>query len=259
MGKLYFKYGVMGACKSAEALMTKYRYSEIGKEYLFCKTRRDDRDGARVVKSRIGLEATNVPFLDEILSAGYDYTGIDCIIVDEIQFASKEEIDKLAFICDTFNIPIICYGLKTDFKGNLFEGSKRLFEIADKLEEIKQVCWCGKKALFNARVINGKMVTEGEQIVIGGDNKYVALCREHYVKGAITHKVFSDIKEDTELSAFCKKEAIYRLSECYKKDESFVKEHFNEVAEIIRNVIDNHSSLYDSIDIQIEKYLDTES
>lgn len=197
MAKLYFKYGVMGACKSAEALMCKYRYEEIGQNCVFCKPRTDTRDGERKVRSRIGLEADNLLFLDELL---YDdeesiseemmdkIARADVIIVDEAQFATKEQIDKLAKIyCDDCDVPVICYGLKTDFLGNFFEGSKRLFEIADKLEEIKQICWCGRKALFNARLSDGKIVRRGEQINLGGDDKYVALCRKHYNRGVITN------------------------------------------------------------------------
>lgn len=182
MSKLYFKYGVMGASKTAEALMTKFRYEEIGQKCLFCKSEVDARDGERTVKSRIGLSAENVMLLNEIFSID-DFSKYDVIIVDEAQFATKEQIDSLALICDKYGIPVICYGLKSDFLGNLFEGSKRLFEIADKLEEIKQICWCGRKALFNARIVNGSVSTTGNLLELGGDDKYVALCRKHYISG----------------------------------------------------------------------------
>ena len=195
MAKLYFKFGCMGASKTAEALMTRYRYEQIGKNWLFAKTSLETRDGARVIKSRIGLSYDNVLYLDEVLGMA-DYSDYDCIIVDEAQFSTKEQIDQLSFIVDAFDIPVICYGLKTDFKGEFFEGSKRLFEIADKLCEIKQICWCGRKAIFNAKIVNGRMVTQGEQIDIGGDEKYVALCRKHY-----NLRDFKPSNEDEKLSS----------------------------------------------------------
>ena len=112
----------------------------------------------------------------------------DVILVDEVQFIKSEYIDKLAYIADEKNIPIICYGLRTDFTGHLFEGSKRLMELANKIEEIPTVCWCGKKAHFNARIHDGKIVKKGNIIELGGNDSYVSLCRKHFTEGLISYK-----------------------------------------------------------------------
>ena len=182
MAKLYFRYGAMGSSKTANAIMVQYNYQERGQNALMLKPCLDDRDGARVVASRSGLTSPcrYVEELDDI-----DISQYDCVIVDEAQFMTKNQIEKLVKIVDYFHIPVICYGLRTDFQGNLFEGSKWLLAWADTIEEIKTVCWCGRKATCNTRVINGRVTKEGAQIMLGGNESYVALCRFHWQRGEL--------------------------------------------------------------------------
>ncbi len=188
MSKLYFYYGAMGASKTAQALMAKFNYEQKGQRVILCKPDTDTRDGATKIRSRIGLEA-DCELLSEICNKDESYfDGIDCIIVDECQFATKEQIDILSDIADFKEIPVICYGLRTDFKGNLFEGSKRLMEIADKISEIKVTCFCGRKALFNARYNENGIVRSGAQVQLGADDSYVGLCRLHYKMGLLKYK-----------------------------------------------------------------------
>ena len=115
-----------------------------------------------------------------------DWKNLDCIIIDEAQFLTKEQVDKLALIVDSYDLPVMCYGLRTDFMSNLFPGSKRLMEIADKIEEVPTVCWCGRRAHFNARVVGGKIVREGEQVMLGGDEAYISVCRRHFRSGEVS-------------------------------------------------------------------------
>lgn len=178
MAKLYFKYGVMGASKTAEALMTRFRYEQTGQKAILVKPDIENRDGERTISSRIGLSAECILF-SELKNLKLDDCSV--IIVDECQFLSKEDVDFLAKLVDSKSIPVICYGLRSDFRTNLFEGSKRLFEIADDISEIKTVCHCGKKAIINARLnSDGKIVSDGDVIVMGSDNTYISLCRKHY-------------------------------------------------------------------------------
>ena len=178
MAKLIFRYGAMGSSKTANALMVRYNYTEKGKKVVLLKPRCEDRDGAKIIKSRIGLEEP-CEFAEDFLA---DYSGehYDCIIVDEVQFLAPEIIDRLSDLVDAHGITVICYGLRTDFQSHLFPGAKRLMELADDIEQIKTICWCGKRAQFNARLLNGEMVTEGEQVQLGGNESYTALCRKHY-------------------------------------------------------------------------------
>ena len=182
MAKLYFRYGAMGSSKTANAIMVQYNYQERGQNALMLKPMLDNRDGARFVGSRSGLSApcAYVEELDDM-----DLSVYDCIIVDEAQFLKKAQVQKLVDIVDDMNIPVICYGLRADFQGNLFEGSLWLMAWADTIEEIKTVCWCGRKAITNARVSGGKVVKAGEQIVLGGNESYVALCRKHWARGEL--------------------------------------------------------------------------
>ena len=182
MAKLYFRYGAMGSSKTANAIMVQYNYQERGQNALMLKPRLDSRDGARTVGSRSGLNAPcrYVEELDAI-----DLTAFDCVIVDEAQFLTRAQVQRLTDIVDDMNIPVICYGLRADFQGNLFEGSQWLMAWADSIEEIKTVCWCGKKAIMNARVAGGKVIKTGEQIVLGGNESYVALCRRHWSRGEL--------------------------------------------------------------------------
>ena len=182
MAKLYFRYGAMGSSKTANAIMVQYNYQERGQNALMLKPMLDNRDGARVVGSRSGLTAPCY-FVEELDTI--DLSSVDCIIVDEAQFLKKEQVQRLVDIVDDRNIPVICYGLRADFQGNLFEGSHWLMAWADTIEEIKTVCWCGRKATTNARLMNGKVVKSGAQIVLGGNESYVALCRKHWAKGEL--------------------------------------------------------------------------
>lgn len=182
MAKLYFRYGAMGSSKTANAVMVQYNYQERGQKALMLKPRLDNRDGERVVGSRAGLHAA-CSYMEEIDQLPLrDY---DCVIVDEAQFLKKAQVERLVEIVDQMNIPVICYGLRTDFQGNLFEGSQWLLAWADTIEEVKTVCWCGKKATCNARVAGGRVIKSGEQILLGGNESYVALCRKHWTLGEL--------------------------------------------------------------------------
>ena len=182
MAKLYFRYGAMGSSKTANAIMVQYNYHERGQNALMVKPRLDSRDGERIVGSRSGLSAPCI-YMEELDSV--DLSAYNCIIVDEAQFLKKEQVAQLVKIVDEMNIPVICYGLRADFRGELFEGSTWLMAWADTIEEIKTVCWCGRKATCNARVVDGKVAREGEQIVLGGNESYVALCRRHWKTGEL--------------------------------------------------------------------------
>lgn len=178
MAKLIFRYGAMGSSKTANALMVRYNYFEKGKKVKLLKPATENRDGEKIIKSRIGL-AEPCEFAEDFLES-YNGEYYDCIIVDEVQFLAPDVIDKLSDLVDTYGITVICYGLRTDFRSELFPGAKRLMELADDIEQIKTICWCGKRAHFNARILNGQMVTEGEQVQLGGNESYTSLCRKHY-------------------------------------------------------------------------------
>ena len=182
MGKLYFRYGAMGSSKTANAIMVRYNYLERGGRVLMLKPRLDTRDGERMVRSRSGLSAP-CAYVEEL--EGMDVRGYDCVIVDEAQFLTRAQVLKLVEIVDEAEVPVICYGLRADFRGELFEGSACLLAWADTIEEIKTVCWCGKKATCNARVQDGRVVKEGEQILLGGNEAYVSLCRRHWKAGQL--------------------------------------------------------------------------
>lgn len=182
MAKLYFRYGAMGSSKTANAIMVRYNYLERGGRVLMLKPRLDTRDGERMVRSRSGLSAP-CAYVEEL--EGMDVRGYDCVIVDEAQFLTRAQVLKLVEIVDEADVPVICYGLRADFRGELFEGSACLLAWADTIEEIKTVCWCGKKATCNARVQDGRVVKEGEQIMLGGNEAYVSLCRRHWKAGQL--------------------------------------------------------------------------
>ena len=194
MAKLYFRYGAMGSSKTANALMVRYNYKEKGQTPVLLKPRTDTRDGERVIRSRIGLEEPCL-YVDEFLEAmdkqgSMTYDGIRdklyaAVIVDEAQFLSASQVDRLSDIVDDFEIPVLCYGLRTDFTSHLFEGTKRLLEIADVIEEVPTVCWCGRRAHYNTRIKDGQVVRTGEEIMLGGNETYVALCRKHHKEGRI--------------------------------------------------------------------------
>ena len=181
MAKLYFKYGVMGSSKSAQALITKFNYEELGMTVWLIKPSIDTRDGADVVKSRIGLSATaRVITPGEDIIAAYREAGKhDVIIADEAQFFTPAQIDQLRTLVDEDDLPVLCFGLRTDFLTHFFPGAQRLMELADSLTEIKTVCACGRKATVNARIDeNGRITTEGSQVLLGGNDRYVAMCHK---------------------------------------------------------------------------------
>ena len=184
MAQLYFKYGAMGSSKTANALMARFNYEERGQETLLVKPRLDTRDGDHIVSSRIGLTHPCIYF-DEMRKINpMDLQQNACIIVDEAQFLTKEEVDYLVSLVDDCGIPVICYGLRADFKGDLFPGSEELLVMADKIEEVKTICWCGKKAICNARFDkNGRVLKEGAQVVLGANDQYIGLCRRHWREG----------------------------------------------------------------------------
>ena len=182
MAKLYFRYGAMGSSKTANAIMVQYNYTERGQKALMLKPRLDNRDGDNIVGSRSGLTA-RCRFVEELDSI--DVSQYDCLIVDEAQFMTKAQVEKLTHIVDDLDIPVICYGLRADFQGNFFEGSMWLMAWADTIEEVKTICWCGRKATCNARVMNGRVVKEGDQILLGGNSQYVSLCRKHWASGEL--------------------------------------------------------------------------
>ena len=194
MAKLYFKYGAMGSSKTAQALITKYNYEENDMSVWLIKPSADIRDGAGILRSRIGLQANC-----EIMTPDTDVHKLfsltrknkcDVVIVDECQFMTPTQIEQLRAIVDDYNVPVICFGLRTDFQTKLFPGSMRLMELADKIQEIKTICDCGTKATVNARIdCNGHIVTEGAQVVLGGNDSYIAMCHRCYIRGIREHKV----------------------------------------------------------------------
>ena len=192
MAKLYFKYGAMGSSKTAQALITKYNYEENDMKVWLIKPSADTRDGAATLRSRIGLEAQV-----EVVSPEVDIYArfldsrvgsCDIIIVDECQFLTELQIEQLRAIVDQQSIPVICFGLRTDFLTRLFPGSRRLMELADCIEEIKTMCDCGSKATVNARISDGYIVTEGAQVVLGGNDSYIAMCHRCYISGIREHR-----------------------------------------------------------------------
>ena len=188
MAKLYFKYGAMGSSKTAQALITKYNYEENGLKVWLIKPSADNRDGLNILRSRIGLEATVEvigPDCNIYTTFARTLMGIcDVIITDECQFVTAEQIDQLRSIVNDFNVPVMCFGLRTDFLCNLFPGSRRLMEVADTIQEIKTICDCGAKATVNARIDKeGYIITEGQQVLLGGNDSYIAMCHKCWVKG----------------------------------------------------------------------------
>lgn len=196
MAKLYFRYGAMGSSKSANILMVRYNYEERGQ---YCGTFETADRQSRPGRRDLFPEGLSAPagYVDEFLkeisgvwakeSGEYCYHGkeVNAILVDEAQFLSPDEVDTLSDFVDFYNIPVLCYGLRTDFLNHLFPGSRRLMEIADVIEEVPTVCWCGKRAQCNTRYADGKIVREGAQIMLGSNESYVALCRKHYKEGKL--------------------------------------------------------------------------
>ena len=193
MAKLYFKYGAMGSSKTAQVLITKFNYEERGMSVWLIKPATDTRDGIDMLTSRIGL-SSRCSVIGEGESIVKEFVekhkDADVIIADESQFFTARQIDELRAIVDEYSVPVLCFGLRTDFLTKLFSGSARLFEVADSISEIKTICGCGAKATVNARIgQNGKIVTHGHKIMLGGNDRYIAMC----------HKCWQDrIKAETE-------------------------------------------------------------
>lgn len=183
MAKLYFRYGAMGSSKTANAIMVWYNYRERGKNAILLKPATDTRGGVHTLWSRCGLSAECTLF-DELDVARITAGEYDCLIVDEAQFLSREQVELLVSFVDDYNVPVICYGLRTDFQGNFFPGSHWLLARADTIEEVKTICWCGRKATNNARLDGKGGITKvGEQVVLGANDKYIGLCRKHWMLG----------------------------------------------------------------------------
>lgn len=189
MAKMYFYYSTMNAGKSTILLQSSYNYQERGMRTLVFAPEVDDRFGVGRVSSRIGLQANAIPFssnanLFRIIQKENQTTKVDCVLVDEAQFLSKSQVRQLSDVCDELDIPVLAYGLRTDFQGNLFEGSQFLMAWSDNLNEVKTICHCGRKATMVLRLdANGRPVREGEQIQIGGNERYVSVCRKHFKEG----------------------------------------------------------------------------
>lgn len=186
MAKLYYKYGVMGSSKTAQALITKFNYEERGMKVWLIKPQVDRRDGDGMIKSRAGLSspAYVLPYSENVYESYQKLKEtVDVIIVDECQFMSEEQVDQLSMLVIDYNVPVLCFGLRADFRTRMFPASKRLMEIADSITEIKTVCSCGRKATVNVRLDeNGKIITEGEQILIGGNDKYTSMCYQCFIR-----------------------------------------------------------------------------
>lgn len=183
MAKLYFRYGTMGSGKSIDLLKVAYNYEEKGQNVLLLTAGIDDRYSKGKITTRIGISKDANTFLED--TNLYDMiekleNKPDCILIDEAQFLTKKQVLELSDIVDFLNIPVICYGLRSDFKLNFFSGSCALMEIADKIEEIKTICKCGKKATVNMRQIDGVPTIKGDQIMIGGNESYLPVCRKCY-------------------------------------------------------------------------------
>lgn len=190
MAQLYYRYSTMNAGKSIELIKVAYNYEERNKRVLVLTPSVDDRFGIGVIASRIGVtreaiavnEDTNIL---ELFMKENKKNPIDCVLVDECQFLKKHHVQELVEIVDSCDVPVLAYGLKNDFQNELFEGSYYMLVYADKIEEIKTICWCGRKATMVARILDGKFVKTGEQIVVGGNDMYISLCRKHYNDGRL--------------------------------------------------------------------------
>jgi len=187
MAKLYFNYGAMNAGKSTILLQAAYNYEERGMTTLLLKPTIDDRcEGGEAISSRIGIKGHADNFcgetnLEDYIMTKHKAAALDCVLVDEAQFLSEDQVWQLSRVADSTRIPIMCYGLRTDFKGALFTGSAALLAIADNIKEIKTLCWCGRKATMTLRIASdGKADTDGTQIEIGGNERYISLCRQHW-------------------------------------------------------------------------------
>lgn len=186
MAKLYFNYSAMNAGKSTVLLQASHNYIERGMTTFLLTARLDDRAGEGVIASRIGIAADAGRFdgnddLLEMVKQRHQDQNLHCVLVDEAQFLTEDQVWQLAAVADNLGIPVMCYGLRTDFQGKLFPGSAALLSIADDLREIRTICWCGKKATMVVRLgADGQPLDDGDQVDIGGNDKYISLCRHHW-------------------------------------------------------------------------------
>ncbi len=188
MAKVYFRYAAMNAGKSTQLLQVRHNYHERGQRTLLLKPRIDSRDGADVIRPRIGgIEARVDALLDSdtdvrrLVERDIDAHGrLDCVLVDEVQFLTPDQIRQLCGVADFLGVPVMGYGLRADFRAELFPGSAALMALADDIEELKTICWCGRKATINARILDGHVQMEGPQVLIGGNETYTSLCRKHW-------------------------------------------------------------------------------
>jgi len=187
---VFFRYGAMNAGKSIQVLTVRYNYLERHQSVFLFKPSVDTRAGANLIKARIGLESP----VDELIKPDTDIHDLhsrmveqkgvpNCILVDEAQFLTRGQVEQFCDLSDRTGIPVMAFGLRSDFRGELFPGSAALLALADRIEELKTICWCGKKATMNARLLDGKVVMEGPQVQIGGNESYTALCRKHWKEG----------------------------------------------------------------------------
>lgn len=188
MAKIYFRYAAMNAGKSTQLLQVRHNYHERHQRTLLLKPHLDNREGEDVIAPRIGNISAKVDALvfesmdlHELVEQNVHAKGkLDCVLVDEAQFLTSDQVMQLCRVADFMNIPIMCYGLRADFRAKLFPGSEALMALADDIEELKTICWCGRKATINARIMDGKVLREGPQVLIGGNETYTALCRKHW-------------------------------------------------------------------------------
>lgn len=190
MAQLYFRYSTMNAGKSIELIKVAYNYEERGKTVMTLIPSVDDRYGRGIITSRIGVQREAIVVAEEtnileLFIRENEKKKIDCVLVDEAQFLEEHHVLELAEIVDSFDVPVLTYGLKNDFRNEMFKGSYYLLIYADKIEEIKTICWCGRKATMVARVVDGRIVKQGRQVMIGGNDMYVSLCRKHYNDGRL--------------------------------------------------------------------------
>jgi len=186
LAKLYFSYAAMNAGKSTVLLQASYNYRERGMNTLIMTAALDTRAGKDLVSSRIGVDAPANPFTSdmdifEFVHQKNTEQKLQCVLIDEAQFLQEQQVWQLANVADTLGIPVLCYGLRTDFQGQLFTGSAALLAIADTLREIRTICWCGSKATMVLRLnTDGEVIEHGEQVEIGGNERYISLCRHHW-------------------------------------------------------------------------------
>ena len=191
MAKVYFYYAAMNAGKSTYLLQANHNYLERGMRTLLFTTAIDDRDGADAIVSRIGIRTDAQTFMPEddflaIVGKAHEDEAVDCVLIDEAQFLTKDQVFQLGRIADELNVPVLAFGLRTDFRGELFEGSQYLLAWGDDIKEIKTICHCGKKATMVARIdADGKPTMEGAQVEIGGNERYASLCRKCYRSGSV--------------------------------------------------------------------------